>query len=216
MASKRTPKIKGTIPSLPKIPRQGVDIESYRMMPICWQIGSIDLESKWGLQTILGNAKFTFSDLLYEKILELNDEELNRILEKLKNKTFSNVNEFIEKLQEQYKKPIPPNIFQEFLQILSKDFFLSTLYPLLKEREDSTWQAIECATHGKKGKSNSHHVPVQNLCTDAQKRLKMMKLDDIDEIYSLRLGGELRIYGIRKYNYLKILWIDPYHEIYPV
>ncbi|WP_059026745.1 hypothetical protein [Gabonibacter massiliensis] len=217
MTPQRIPKTKNNNINPPqKKPKQGVNIEPYNEMPICWQIGSIDLDSKWGLQTILGNVKFVFSNSLYEKVFEFNDEELNKILESFKNRTFSNTYEFIKKLQEYYQKPIPPKIFQEFLQELSKDYFLQILYPLLKDRENSTWQAIERATHGRQGKSNSHHVSVGNLCPDAQKRLKEMKLDDIDEIYSLRLGGELRIYGIRKYNYLKILWVDPNHEIYPV
>lgn len=216
MPSQRIPKIKENIVSPSKTPKQGADIESYKIMPICWQIGSIDLDSKWGLQAMLGKVKFVFSDSLYEKVSEFNDEDLNRILNNFKNKSFSNVNEFIKKLGEQYSRPIPTYIFEEFLQELSKDYFLGILYPLLKAREDSTWQSIENATHGKKGKSNSHHVAIGNLCSEAQKRLKEMKLDDIDEIYSLRLEGKLRIYGIRKYNYLKILWIDPYHEIYPV
>ena len=216
MVSKRIPKIKGDINFSQKTPKQGVDVESYRTLPVCWQIGSIDLDSKWGLQTILGNVRFVFSDSLYSKVSALNDEDLNRSLECLKNKTFLNIDEFIKELQKRYKHPISTEIFQEFLHELSRNYFLETLYPLLREREDATWQAIESATHGKKGKSNSHHVRVEKLSSDAQKRLKEMKLDDIDEIYSLRLEGKLRIYGIRKYNYLKILWVDTEHEIYPI
>lgn len=216
MSPRRSPKVRDNISSSPKIPKQGVDIESYKNLPICWQIGSIDISSKWGLQAILGNVKFTFSEILYTKVFEFQDDNLNNALEALKDRTFININEFINKLQEHYKEPIHPEIFQGFLQELSKNYFFETLHPLLKDREDSTWQEIESATHGNKGKSNSHHVPIKNLCSEAQKRLREIKLDDIDEIYSLRLEGKLRIYGIRKYNYLKILWIDPNHEIYPI
>ena len=45
--------------------------------------------------------------------------------------------------------------------------------------------------------------------------MKELKLDDIDEIYSLRLEGKLRVFGLRELNCLRILWIDREHEICP-
>ena len=45
--------------------------------------------------------------------------------------------------------------------------------------------------------------------------LKRLKIDDIDSLFSLRLDGTLRIFGIRKQNYLQILWVDQNHEVCP-
>lgn len=65
-------------------------------------------------------------------------------------------------------------------------------------------------------KSNNHPVQVCDLCEKARNRLVDLKLDDNDELYSLRLEGTIRIYGIRKENYLDIIWVDLNHEVYPV
>ena len=69
-----------------------------------------------------------------------------------------------------------------------------------------------------KGKMKSNNRPVQvgDLCEKARNRLIDLKLDDNDELYSLRLEGTIRIYGIRKENYLDIIWVDLNHEVYPV
>jgi hypothetical protein len=42
-------------------------------------------------------------------------------------------------------------------------------------------------------KNGSHNVEVDKLCRGAQRRLKEIKQHDIDELFSLRLGGEKRL-----------------------
>ena len=64
-------------------------------------------------------------------------------------------------------------------------------------------------------KTESHFVSIERLCTSARKRLEDMQLDDIDRLFSLRLTGKQRIWGIRDRNILKILWWDPNHEVCP-
>jgi hypothetical protein len=77
----------------------------------------------------------------------------------------------------------------------------------LSSFERMTWADI--------GRHGSHAISVEDLCADAQKRLRDLRLDDIDEVYSLRLTGKRRIFGIRDRHTLKILWWDPGHTCCP-
>ena len=62
---------------------------------------------------------------------------------------------------------------------------------------------------------NNHPVPILDLSPEAQKRLKALRQDDVDELISLHMNGKKRIWGIRDQNVLKILWWDPNHTVYP-
>ena len=63
--------------------------------------------------------------------------------------------------------------------------------------------------------NKSHNIPVSKICSDAQKRLIHIKRDDIDTLFSIRISGRERIWGIRDQNVFSILWWDPKHEVYP-
>lgn len=78
----------------------------------------------------------------------------------------------------------------------------------LKSFERMNWQELR--------NDGSHSVPTFNLIKDARDRLEQLHLDDYDEIYSLRLTGTQRIYGIKDGGVIRILWWDPIHEIYHV
>jgi len=82
----------------------------------------------------------------------------------------------------------------------------STLYPRLCCFETMQWREIE-------GASGSHPVQVSDLEKRARDRLVDIQQDDIDELFSLRIGGKERVWGIRDFNVLKILWWDPHHEV---
>jgi len=57
-------------------------------------------------------------------------------------------------------------------------------------------------------KKNNHFVPVDQLCKEARDRLAELRLDEVDGLTSLRLSGTERVWGIREYNVLMILWWD--------
>lgn len=80
--------------------------------------------------------------------------------------------------------------------------------------ENMTWREIKQQTHGEKGKSSNHFVDISDLCKEARDRL--MELQLTENIFSLRLDGKTRIYGVLQSRVLEILWYDPNHEIYPV
>lgn len=66
-------------------------------------------------------------------------------------------------------------------------------------------------------KKNNHCVETCKLKKEARKRLVELKLDDYEEIHSLRLSSTHRLYGILDEDgVFSIIWNDLEHEIYPV
>ncbi len=63
--------------------------------------------------------------------------------------------------------------------------------------------------------NGSHLVDVDNLASDAKKRLREIGQDDLDQLYSLRISGKKRIWGIREGYLLWFLWWDPFHSVCP-
>lgn len=77
----------------------------------------------------------------------------------------------------------------------------------LSEKEHESWASLKQA--------GSHNIAVEKLIKDAQKRLSDLKSDDLDELFSLRLTGKIRIWGIRDRYRLRVMWFDRDHEICP-
>ena len=75
------------------------------------------------------------------------------------------------------------------------------------ESQKLTWQELR--------NNGSHFVDRSTLCHDAQKRLVQLQKDDLDQLFSLRLSGRKRIWGIKEGNILWLLWWDPNHEVCP-
>ena len=63
--------------------------------------------------------------------------------------------------------------------------------------------------------NGSHPIGINDLSGDAQKRLREIMQDDIDELYSFRITGKERVWCIQSANIMKILWWDPNHEVCP-
>ncbi len=78
----------------------------------------------------------------------------------------------------------------------------------LKNFETMTWSEIEGHEH--------HFMPVKNISKEAKQRLREIKQDDLDQLFSLRLSGRQRLWGKREGEILYILWWDPEHTVYPV
>jgi len=64
-------------------------------------------------------------------------------------------------------------------------------------------------------KKRNHGVELDQLCREAQQRLQQLGYDDLDELYTLRLSGPERIWGIRECNVFSLLWWDPKHKVCP-
>ena len=77
----------------------------------------------------------------------------------------------------------------------------------LRNFESMTWGTIIGA--------NSHQVPTESLCKEARDRLAALHLDELEELFSLRLSGKERVWGVLEHNVLTILWWDPDHQVCP-
>jgi hypothetical protein len=80
----------------------------------------------------------------------------------------------------------------------------------LSELEKLTWNEILV-----QNKYWNHTIQVGDLCSEAQERLLDLRLDDYDEIVSLRLSNLERIWGLRIDGAMTLLWWDPDHSICP-
>jgi hypothetical protein len=117
----------------------------------------------------------------------------------------------------------PPNSEQEKLswQIRILDFggpwgwdsinanTLKYIHSKLALFESMTWVEVNYPNTG------CHPIKVEEICATAQKRLAEIQVLE-EELFSLRLSGKERLWGIRERHILKILWWDPKHEVYPV
>lgn len=95
------------------------------------------------------------------------------------------------------------------------DSFCMDILDKLISYEGQTWAEIISASGGKKnGGTNNHFENISELCREAQKRILDLHLD-IDQLFSLRLTGKQRLYGIVNSEVFTILWYDAEHEICP-
>ncbi len=212
--SHRIPKSAGEALNVKKRLVSSGDV-NFDTFPPAWRIGKFDYKSRWGLNTLLGMFCFNNDIQITEKVIELGDEKLNEILEEFDKKEFSSIKDFWHKLSVKYGGPIPSEIIEDISEYLVRDGFQRKIYPKLKSFEDNTWIEILSFKHRHRDRmvTNSHNVPVANLCKEARDRLEELNYN-VDEIFSLRLEAMKRIYGLRVQNYLEILWVDLNHEVY--
>jgi len=82
------------------------------------------------------------------------------------------------------------------------------ILPKMHDYESMTWADVKSGTGSHEG------VEVDALLVEARERLNSMGIED-DALFSLRLSGKQRVWGIRRGLYLYVLWWDPEHEICP-
>lgn len=80
----------------------------------------------------------------------------------------------------------------------------------LQNFESMTWNQIIV-----EGKKHNHTVKTSSIAKTARDRLKDLRLDEVDELVSLKLSGEERVWGIRQGSALLLLWWDPLHKVCP-
>lgn len=79
--------------------------------------------------------------------------------------------------------------------------------------ETQTWGALLTAAGGRKSGTNHHPIDVHKLSKQAQKRLEEIHKEDlVDSIFSFRVSGIVRVYGIRDGRVFNVLWFDPWHN----
>jgi hypothetical protein len=77
----------------------------------------------------------------------------------------------------------------------------------LHEYDSQLWSEIEG--------SRSHAIQLSSLSRDAKRRLEEIQQDDIEEVFSFRITGACRVFGIRDSGTVKLLWYDPDHGVCP-
>jgi hypothetical protein len=77
--------------------------------------------------------------------------------------------------------------------------------------EGQTWGDIIT-----RSQNNHHFMAVVKICQEAQDRLNALHMEDTDALFSLRLSGPERVWGILDNGTLLLLWWDPFHQVYPV
>lgn len=80
----------------------------------------------------------------------------------------------------------------------------------LRAFETRTWREIWSQTH------EHHFIECHRLCSEARKRLVDIHLDDYDRLFSIRVTGRVRVWGVIEHSVFHILWWDPEHSVYPV
>lgn len=74
---------------------------------------------------------------------------------------------------------------------------------------------IEPMSENDQQSKGCHFIQVEKLSRPAQDRLQVLQLDDLDEIYSIRLSGRGRVFCVHRPEYMRVLWFDPNHEVCP-
>ena len=96
-------------------------------------------------------------------------------------------------------------VFQQKLSIILNKF---------KSLETMTWHEIKQQKHDN-NKSSNHPIAIYKLSKQAQDRLKEINMDEVPEVFSLRVSNTFRLLGIRKGAGFQLLWVDPEHEVCP-
>lgn len=84
--------------------------------------------------------------------------------------------------------------------------FCTEILEKLVDFEGQTW----CEIKGR----NNHFINVSSMTKGAQNRLKELRIIE-DELFSLRLNGKCRLFGILDDGVFYIVWYDFAHEICP-
>jgi hypothetical protein len=85
---------------------------------------------------------------------------------------------------------------------------LTDVIPKLHDFESMTWGQVD-------GPTGSHFVDVTALVDEAQRRLTEIGKDEQGCLFSLRITGRIRLWGIREIAVLRLLWWDPEHSVCP-
>lgn len=84
----------------------------------------------------------------------------------------------------------------------------------LAARETMLWRDIFTQNGGRKGGTNSHNIQVSDMARSAQARITELNLD-VDELFSMRISGLIRVFGVLEEGVLDVIWFDRNHEVCP-
>lgn len=213
MGHKKQPKIGQKPQEVSKSPKIIKSPDDLYRVPICWKIGNLDVDGMWGVSSIVGGVSFEISEQLLESIAKYNNDSLLLIIEELSSRTHTSHSALFENLHKSHDGEISTDLIKQICNNINYESKFNEIHSKMKHFENLSWSEIDAETSGKKSKH--HNISIDQLSSDAKKRLEIIGFGDLDEIYSLRLAGKLRVFGRKIGNVLDIIWIDPNHEICP-
>jgi hypothetical protein len=94
---------------------------------------------------------------------------------------------------------------------------VDSIMKILQAVEKQKWKDVIQASGGRAHGTNSHLVRIVDLSAEAKKRAAYLELNE-SELFSLRLQGDVRLWGVIKPDDGKfyVIWYDPNHKVYPV
>jgi len=92
------------------------------------------------------------------------------------------------------------------------------LLSLLEETSKLTWQQVKdlkAAGSRRRGPRQLHHSQsVDSICVEARRRLEQLQLE-VEEVFRLRHGNKIRVWGHLQGPTFRIVWYDRKHKICP-
>ena len=83
---------------------------------------------------------------------------------------------------------------------------LQKIIPKLQHFGSMTWEDVK--------KTGSHFIDLDKCSKEAEDRLGEIELE-VEQLFSLRIDGEKRIFGWRQASVFYVLWWDPEHKVCP-
>jgi hypothetical protein len=214
MAQEKKPKATVNV-KISKTPKTAASPEQFNSYNISWQLHKVDNDGPWGLRNLL-IQKFASNNELWEELDSSGiSSDLYDNLTKLEGKEFNSIVDLINTLEKECNGKINASLQREAINSLSENIFWTEVMPKLVHFENQDWNTLVREVYGPNKKTKHHNIQISKIIPEAQKRLKELKYDDIDELFSVRLTGKIRLWGFRKFNYFQLLWVDLNHEICP-
>lgn len=202
-------------PSVKRKQVNDISPDSYKSKSPAWRLDLLDLDGQWGWKRLLNYVTLADLEVVTENLHEETPSEIFDILDTLCNRNFNDTSSVLHKVETRSKLNLKRQNIFAILKGLDRQYFFSQVLPKLTDFESMTWNLIVQATHGRRNKTKHHNVRIEKLCTKARQRLDELNLCTYSELYSLRLSGKERIWGIRKGHNFHIIWYDPLHEVCP-
>ncbi|MBW3198131.1 hypothetical protein [Marinobacter nauticus] len=94
----------------------------------------------------------------------------------------------------------------------------NVILPGFSNHENETWQhicSLKVPAKGGKHIPRNKTLPVDAICSEAQKRWIELGLEQFDTTFRFRFDGTTRAWGIKKQGHFFLIWFERLHNICP-
>lgn len=91
------------------------------------------------------------------------------------------------------------------------------LLDLLSGVSNLVWREVKEMKFNSKNRTRAlhHSQPVESICGEARRRLHVIGRGDQEEVFRLRHGNTIRVWGVLEGPVFSILWFDRNHKVCP-